>query len=109
MKEDLGVKNMEVNGLTLPVSRYVFQDPFSHQLFYVFQIVTDDRVWQNAEGPVLGEPGRLQSAWNGRRNPGQRSLLVVNQGADNLPEAELDFQKLLQDSLVISPTPPSTP
>jgi exosortase len=111
MKEDLGIKNMEMQGLTLPVSRYVFQDPFSGQLFYVFQIVTDDRVWQDAESgrTTSYEPGRLEAAWNGRRNPGQRSLLVVNQGAANLPAAELGLQSLLQNSLVISPTPASTP
>lgn len=111
LKEDLGRKNMEINGLSLPVSQYVFQDPFNGQLFYVFQVITDDRVWQDAENSRITsyEPGRLQSAWNGRRNPGQRSLLVVNQGAANLPEAELGLQNLLQDSLVISPGTASTP
>jgi exosortase len=110
MKGDLGIKNMEVRGLTLPVDRYVFQDPFSGQLFYVFQIVTDDRVWQDVERIRFTEDEpRLQNAWNGRRNPGQRSLLIVNQGAANLPEAEIGLQSLLQDSLVISPTPASTP
>jgi exosortase len=111
MKEDLGIKNMEMQGLTLPVSRYVFQNPFSGQLFYVFQIVTDDRVGQTVESRLVTshELDRLQAAWDGRRNPGQRSLLVVNQGAANLPAAELGLQSLLQDSLVLSPTPASTP
>jgi exosortase len=111
MKEDLGIKNMEIRGLTLPVSQYVFQDPFSSQLFYVFQIVTDDRVGQAVKSrrTTWHDLDRLQAAWNGKRNPGQRSLLVVNQGAADLPEAELGLQSLLQDSLVISPTPASTP
>jgi exosortase len=108
MKEDLGIQNMEMRGLSLPVSRYVFQDNLSGQLFYVFQIVTDDRIWQNALNYHLASY-RLQAAWIGRRNPGQRSLLVVNQGAANLPEAELGLQSLLQDSLYVYPTPASTP
>jgi hypothetical protein len=108
MKEDLGIKNMKIRDLTLPVGQYVFQDPYSGQLFYVFQIVTDDRVGQAVENrrDTSDEIDRLQAAWNGRRNPGQRSLLVVNQGAANLPEAEFGLQSLLQDSLIISPTPP---
>jgi len=111
LKEDLGIKNMEMDGLTLPVNQYVFQDPFTGQFFYVFQIVTDDRVWQDAESSRTAsyQPGRLQAAWTGRRNPGQRSLLVVNWGAASLPQAELSLQSLLRDSLVVSSGTVSSP
>ncbi len=108
MKGRLGIKNMEMDGLTLPTNEYIFRDPIGGQLFYVFQIITDDRVWPNAQNYNVAFY-RLQAAWHGRRNPGQRSLLVINQGAADLPEAELGLQSLLHDSLVISPTTASTP
>jgi exosortase len=105
MKEQLAVKNIRVNGLDLPMTSYVFQDPLSGHLFYVFQVVTDDRVGNHAvewENGAVDSSFRLQAAWDGWRNPGQRSLLVLNQGAGSLEEAELGVQSLLSDSLVIA-------
>ncbi len=110
MKQDLDIRNIEAGGLTFPVSQYVFQDPLNGQIYYVFQIITDDRIWQNALAlDYHSNFYRLQAAWAGRRNPGQRSLLLVNRGAANLPEAEVGLRRLLQDSLVLSPTPTLAP
>jgi exosortase len=106
LKEDVGIKKMEINGLILPVNRYVFQDPFNGQFLYVFQAVTDDRIRKDVIDEQSEDPyrlHRLQAAWTGRRNLGQRSLLIVNQGANNLEEAEIAVQSLLKDSLVIYP------
>jgi hypothetical protein len=105
LKEQLPVKDITVNGLLLPMTSFVFQDPLSGRLFYVFQIVTDDRVGNHAiewnEGAV-DSSFRLQAALDGWRNPGQRSLLVFNQGAANLAEAETGVKNLLYDCLVVS-------
>jgi hypothetical protein len=106
MKEDVGIKMMDINGLVLPLHRYVFQDPFSRQLLYVFQVITDDRMRPgdtDLESQVPDQIQRLKAAWGGRRNPGQRSLLLVNQGAANLDEAEAGVQSLLKDTLLLSP------
>jgi exosortase len=108
MKEDLGLKKMEINGLVLPIHSYVFQTPLDGQILYVFQAVTDDRVWPDSGyGFATGslQLDRLRAAWAGRRNPGQRSLLIVNQGADNSGEAEDRARDQLRDLLVIEPTP----
>ena len=106
MKEELGVEEMEINGVRLPVSRYVFQAPYSGRLLYVFQSVTNDRIWKdNSVVPTLvpNATQRLLTAWAGRRNLGQRSLLMVNQGAGSLEEAESAMQRQLKDLLVQIP------
>lgn len=103
MKEELGVKMMEVNGLTLPVTRYIFQDPRSGRILYAFQAITDDRVRTDVVDvytEVSSRERRLHSAWIGQRNPGQRSLLVVNYGAENIDEAEAGLRRLLQDTVI---------
>ena len=112
MKEDLGVDPMEINGVALAMNRYIFQDPSNGRFLYVFQVLSDDRVLKGEAMKRVAYAGtgaleRLKAAWAGRRNPGQRSLLVINQGAHNLPEAEIALQGLLQDSLMVSPTPAS--
>ena len=97
MKDNLGIKEMEIRGLKLPVSQYVFENPFSHKLYYVFQVVTNDRVGTEALSPLTSAAlDRLQNAWNGNRNLGQRSLLVVNQGAADLSAAELGLQSFAE-------------
>jgi hypothetical protein len=102
--EDLGTEPVEINGLGLPIHRYVFRD-YRGSLYYVFQIVTDDRVAADgATSPVLhGRFERLWAALAGRRNPGQRSLLIVNQGASGMVEAEQWLRAELQDLLVTEP------
>jgi exosortase len=111
LKEDLGAKIIEINGLDLPLNSYIFQDPLSGQLFYVFQIVTDDRVgnqvvkWQKG---AVDAHARLQAAWEGYRNPGQRSLMLVNIGAPDLAAAEAGVQSFLADSLLVPHNPIAT-
>jgi len=105
IEDDAGVKTMDIDGLALPVHRYVFQDTFSGRLFYVFQAITDDKIRPgeaSGERQVPDQVQRLQAAWEGRRNPGERSLLVVNQGAANLDAAEAGFRDLLGDSLLVT-------
>jgi hypothetical protein len=108
MKEDAGLEKMEINGVSLPVNHYVFQAPFSGRLLYVFQAVTDDRVWkEGGESTMLVPNGwqRFQSAWAGRRNLGQRSFLMVNQGASGLDDAEDAVRDQLKDLVVLKPNP----
>ena len=105
MKEDLGSKKMEVRGLVLPVERYIFEDPTDGQLLYVFQVVSDDRTNSGPareKNQVPNQWQRLEAAWAGQRNPGQRSLLVFNQGAVNLTQAEDGVRNLLEESLLPS-------
>ena len=108
MKADLGIENVEINGVSLPLQRYVFQTPFDGQLLYVFQVVTNDRVWKGSDVVPMQVPSawqRLQIAWAGRRNLGQRSLLMVNQGARSMKEAEAAVQGQIKDLLVLIPEP----
>jgi exosortase len=102
MKDDLGIKKMEIRGLVLPVQRYIFEDPSNGQLLYVFQVVTDDKInpdFVQEETEVPDQEQRLKAAWDGRRNPGQRSLLIVNQGATDLDQAETGVRNLLEQDV----------
>jgi hypothetical protein len=105
LKEQLAAQKMEFNSVTIPITRYVFQDPLDGHYLYVFQAVSDDRVRTGPSGiesPI--ELGRLSAAWQGVRNPGQRSFLVVVQGVADLPQAESGTRALLQDTLRLAPS-----
>src|ERR1700677_4658811 len=102
LKKQYDTEILTVRGLSLPVNRYIFQDPLHGELYYVFQAITNDRVSRDVIDVAPGQLGRLQAAWNGVRNPGQRSLLVINRGAEDMDQAQAGFESLLKDSLVIS-------
>jgi exosortase len=106
LRANYGVENITTRGLTLPVSRYLFQDPFSGALYYVFQAVTDDRLRPDVQNQEIetDRAQRLQAAWEGHRNAGQRSLMLVNRGAPNLDAAENGLRALLNDSLRVERT-----
>lgn len=99
MQENLGILPIAVNGVLLPVARYVFDDPAGRH-YYVFQCTTNDRVWLDDPNALIeyGGSDRFQVAWRGIRNPGQRSLLVINRGASSMEEATAGFQALLAQS-----------
>jgi hypothetical protein len=91
--------------MVFPMTRYVFQDPLDGHYLYVFQIISDDRVRKGSPGAAAAVmPGRLEAAWEGIRNPGQRSILIVVQAAKDQPQAEAGVRALLENAIaVISP------
>ena len=103
LRASYGVEEITTRGVTLPVGRYLFQDPFSGALYFVFQSVTDDRVRPDVQNQEIetDRAQRLEAAWQGHRNAGQRSLLLINRGAPNLAAAENGLRALLNDSLVV--------
>jgi exosortase len=108
MKEDLGTETMTVNRLALPMHRYIFVEPGDGRLLYVFQAVTDDRIWPSA-GPARDESippdygQRLKAVWEGQRDPGQRSLLLVNKSARDMAEADRAARELLAATVEEAP------
>jgi hypothetical protein len=105
LKKELPIEIVDINGTRLPVTRYIFQDPFDGSLLYAFEAVTDDRIRPDLPDEHIDGASRLRRlhmAWIGKRNPGQRSLLIVNRGADNLEEAENGVRSLLTEALITS-------
>jgi exosortase len=104
-KERLPTQQVSGGGMVFPMTRYVFQDPLDGHYLYVFQIISDDRVRKGSPGAAAAVmPGRLEAAWEGIRNPGQRSILIVVQAAKDQPQAEAGVRALLENAIaVISP------
>jgi exosortase len=102
LQQDFGKTVLKINGIDLPFTRFTFTSP-NGQLYYVFQCVTNDRVWKDSSirvAEATNPSERLKAAWLGRRNPGQRSLLILNRGAASMDEAEVALNKLLMGCVV---------
>ncbi len=85
----------DVNGLRLPFLAYEVTD--TPRPFYVFYCLWDDRATtQRFDTMALTSGARLASVWDGRRNPGQRSLEITVSGPDNSNEAEAVLREELR-------------
>jgi exosortase len=107
LEKDLGVKLWKIGPSLLPLHGYVFRDPVSNQPSYVFQGLTED----NAPAGDFSQAGndtrrdRLQAVWQGRRNRGQRSVLLAIQSDHGLDEIEKRLQQLLQEIVQVKEIP----
>ena len=89
LRDDLGVKNMRVAGLDLPMHSYVFT--VGNTPLYVFFCLWQDLPLE--DGPestrqAMTMQSRLRDALRGRRNTGQQQLEIALAGAANPAEAE---------------------
>lgn len=93
-ERELEPLRVDVAGMSLPFRLYRFTQ--NGQPLFVFVCVQEDKV---ARGRVMfpewSARGRLEAAWTGRRNLGQRLLELAELGASDAADAIRDAERLL--------------
>ncbi len=93
---------IQVGDLAIPFEGFVFES--NGGLLHVFRTLCEDRRPPGtSSGFDQSVSGRLQSAWYGRRNLGQKLLQIGIQGAENKEVALADMQARLPQFLRIAP------
>ncbi len=99
----LGIRNVEVDNLTLPFRAYLFKDG-SNSYFYVFHCI-----WENKhiEGKALldtqslSRKGRVDAVLSGKRNLGQKVMGISLKGPSSLDFALMELQHMLKKTLTV--------
>lgn len=97
LKQDSGLRLLEVNKVNLPVRSYRFDD--AGRPLHVFYCYSDGRSSytsaQAAEQEDWSARGRVRAAWEGRRDIGAQMLEVVVWGYENDGEADEALRRQL--------------
>lgn len=98
LQKDNGIQPLVVNGITLPIRSYRFDD--NGRLLHVFYCYWDSRTSYESITAATAEDwtakGRLRSAWMGRRERGARMLEFAVWGYENEADAKQGLRQQLQ-------------
>jgi exosortase/archaeosortase family protein len=98
LQKDNGIQASNVNGITLPIRSYRFDD--NGRTLHVFYCYWDNRTsYETVEAAIAEDwtpKGRLRTAWLGRRERGARMLELAVWGYETETEAREALQKQLE-------------
>lgn len=103
LRQDLGMTEIEVNGLSMPFHAYLFEA--GNRDVYVFHSLLEDRYpkdEQQLDNQNLDRSTRLEAALEGRRNLGQRVLGISIHGPKRMEDAASAVRRELERILVVS-------
>jgi len=100
MKEDLGLRQMRINGVDLPVHAYTFRvgDRLQHVFYCLWEQRPDAGAAQStAEDLTVGS--RLDSVRRGLRNAGQQAIEIAVGNVPGPAEAEAAVKRFLEQAI----------
>jgi exosortase len=100
MQEDLGLRQMRINGIELPVRAYTFR--VRDRLLHVFYCLWEQRPEADSAQSVAEEltvGRRLDAVRKGQRNAGQQAIEIAVGNVEGAEQAEAAVKRLLEKVL----------